>query len=242
MSYWLKLVILEGNCPRTGVGASPVQIASVQQWLRSNELRFRTLRPSVWHPEWCLMHVHTHVFHTTLCRGAKMLSFCLASWEIKAACGWLCLMKGGRVSLLLPFESVSLAAMAWQWWTTHPPTRWTSLFQQRASANEASKQTWIRLVSYFVSFPFCHFHAWRCFRMHQVTAIKRPLSAASTQDNMSPRAVSVALLLWVAANCWHRRRRFVSIKHKHPDVHFSGLNSRQIFQGQPFSSLIPARF
>lgn len=79
-------------------------------------------------------------------------------------------------------------------------------------------------------------------RMHQVTAIKRPLSAASKQDNTSPRAAAVALLRWEAVNCWHRRRRFVSIKHKHPDVHFSGLNSRQIFQGQPLFLTHPRTF
>lgn len=163
MSFWLKLVVLEEKCPETCV-----VLCRQPEWNSGCGL----MSSSSGHCgplcdiQKCLLHVHKLFFFFFWYIGcAEESESFICSWEIKAVCQWLCLMKGGSVfSLPVSFESVSPAAVVWLWWKIHQPTLWTSLSHScvslQAGHHSKLESEWELC---FVSRPFGHFQPWRRF-------------------------------------------------------------------------------
>lgn len=104
------------------------------------------------------------------------------------------------------------------------PTRSLDLFvsQLHYFTNETSDQTWIKLKPYFARWPLVILIPEDASWTYQAPAIEWPRPVAIGYQSSQ----CILSSPWNAVNCWHRWRRFVSIKHKHPDVHFSDLGSQ----------------
>lgn len=152
MSSWLKLVVLEGNCPETQAGALPLQIVPVLT-MASNELQFRTPRPSAWHPEWCLFYSNRPLctFYSLFMRS---LCWLFRIVRLVFVCGWLKLFVSDCVWWYRGAFSFSspLKASLWPWccgrsvWYTHAPSLWTSLFPS-STTPQRNHQTYLESKS-----------------------------------------------------------------------------------------------
>lgn len=156
-------------------------------------------------------------------------------------------MKGGSVFFPSHLLWNGKAAVVWLRWKIHPLSLDLLVSQLRVPTDGTSQQAWVRMGALL-----CEPSFWSFPPLNMLPGCsRRPL--LSVHSLLQPkRAISVlppypfALLLWKAVNCWHRRRRFVSIKHKHRVVHFSDLGSQPtvnisgsaLFRAHPHTFLI----
>lgn len=153
-------------------------------------------------------------------------------------------MKGRSIFRLLSFESISLAVMAWRRWKIHPPTLWTSLFHS-CTSRQRNHQSKLESKSNLCELPvwsFSHLKmppsrtSWPPINVRSpqhpngVTSVPAPHPLLSFYGTPLIAGTGGGDLSQYSANAL----MFIFL------VETPGL--QQIFQGQPFSSLIPAHF